>query len=110
MIFLTEGKNSGLMVILDAHSDQLDAFSVGSDYEGFTALIGQQEEFPLVSMRGFNVRPGLILTFYLNDYKKPSRRHVLFAKAFTIINVFFLCYYNGSRINPHRNNSKCPCK
>ncbi len=52
------GKNSGLMVILDAHSDQLDAFSVGSDFGGFTALIGQQEEFPMVSTRGFEVRPG----------------------------------------------------
>jgi hypothetical protein len=58
VIFLAIGKNSGLMVILDAHSDQLDAFSVGSDFGGFTALIGQQEEFPLVSTRGFEVTPG----------------------------------------------------
>ena len=58
ILFTLTGKNSGLMVYLDAHSDQLDAFSVGSDFGGFTALIGHQEEFPLVSVRGFDVRPG----------------------------------------------------
>ena len=52
------GKNMGLQLILDAHSDVLESFSVSRDFEGFTGLITDPGSFPLTDMRGFEVRTG----------------------------------------------------
>ena len=52
------GKNMGLQLILDAHSDVVESFSVSRDFEGFTGLITDPGSFPLTDMRGFEVRPG----------------------------------------------------
>ena len=41
------GINMGLSVTLDGHTDLLDSFSVDSNYNSFTAMIGSPRDFPL---------------------------------------------------------------
>jgi len=52
------GKNMGLKVVLDAHSDVLESLSISSDFEGFTGLVTNPESFPLTDIKGFEIRPG----------------------------------------------------
>ena len=52
------GKNMGLEIVLDAHSDVVESFSIGSDFEGFTGLITDPGSFPLTNLKGFEVKPG----------------------------------------------------
>ena len=52
------GQNKGLLVMLDAHSDLFSASSVGSDNEGFVALVHPSGSFPFTMLDGFKVQPG----------------------------------------------------
>ena len=52
------GRKMGLEVVLDAHSNLFESFSVGRDFEGFTGLITEPGSFPLTNQRGFEIRPG----------------------------------------------------
>ena len=52
------GINLGLEVVLDAHSNLLESFSVSQDFEGFTGLINEPDSFPLSKQRGFQIKPG----------------------------------------------------
>ena len=52
------GVNKGLTVILDAHSDQLAPGSVREDFEGFIAIIGSHDHYPLSELRNVRIRPG----------------------------------------------------
>ena len=63
------GKNKGLVVMLDAHSDQLSAGSIDSDFRGFTAFIGSRSNFPLMSQEGVEIRPG-----YTNEITLTSTK------------------------------------
>ncbi len=47
LVKLTTGINMGLSVMLDGHTDLLDSFSVDSNYNSFTAMIGSPRDFPL---------------------------------------------------------------
>ena len=38
--------------------DQIYEFSVSSDYQGFTAAVIPPEEFPMMGLSGFQVKPG----------------------------------------------------
>ena len=55
------GTNMGLTVVLDAHSDQLSEFSISSDFQGFTASIFAQGDFPLTHLNEFQIKPGYFL-------------------------------------------------
>ena len=52
------GKNMGLKVVLDAHSNVLESLSISRDFEGFTGLVTNPESFPLTDIKGFEIRPG----------------------------------------------------
>ena len=52
------GRNMGLQLILDAHSDSVESVSVASEFEGFTGLITNSESFPLTGLSGFGVKAG----------------------------------------------------
>ena len=52
------GRNMGLKLVLDAHSDVVEAFSISRDFEGLLALITEPGNFPLTNLRGFKVKPG----------------------------------------------------
>jgi len=52
------GRNKGLLLMLDAHSDLFAAGSVDSDYEGFSGLISSSQSFPYTAQEGFVIKPG----------------------------------------------------
>ena len=52
------GINKGLSFMLDAHTDLLSSSSVDRDFTGFTGLISAKGCFPLISQKGFQIRPG----------------------------------------------------
>ena len=52
------GNQLGLSLVLDSHMDQVDYFSVSSDFQGFTAAVIPPEEFPMMGLSGFQVKPG----------------------------------------------------
>jgi len=52
------GRNKGLFLMVDAHTDLLAAGSIDSDFDGFTAVIGPTGSFPMTGIEGFEIRPG----------------------------------------------------
>ena len=52
------GKNKGLFLMLDAHSNILTSGSVDNDLQGFVGLVHNRGSFPLVAKSGFQIRPG----------------------------------------------------
>ena len=52
------GSNKGLFLILDAHTDQFATTSVSNDFEGFTGLINPSGSFAIMSLEGFQIKPG----------------------------------------------------
>jgi hypothetical protein len=52
------GSNLGLKVVLDAHTNLVEATTVPSDFEGFTVVITSPGEFPLTYFKGINIKTG----------------------------------------------------
>jgi hypothetical protein len=52
------GRNKGLVLMLDAHSDWLAPGSMDGDFRGFTAFIESSGSFPLMSQEGLPIKPG----------------------------------------------------
>ena len=52
------GKAKGLTVILDAHTDLLTSSSVYDDVEGFYAVVGSKNQYPLTNYRSIFIKPG----------------------------------------------------
>ncbi len=52
----TSGRNKGLVVMLDAHSDFLEPGSRYEDFQGFRVIIAPSGSFPIVSLEGLPVR------------------------------------------------------
>jgi len=52
------GKNRGLTLIIDAHSDILSPSTVQDDFEGFMSIVNSRSMFPSLFEKGFVVRPG----------------------------------------------------
>ena len=52
------GKAKGLTVVLDAHSDLLTSSSVYDDVEGFYAVVGSKNQYPMTNHKSIFIRPG----------------------------------------------------
>ena len=52
------GRNKGLVLMLDAHTNLFAAGSVDSDYKGFIGLVSPSGSFPFTMQEGFEIRPG----------------------------------------------------
>jgi len=52
------GRGQGLFLMLDAHSNFLSRTTLHNDFDGFTGLIHSKESFPLMSFKGFQIKPG----------------------------------------------------
>ncbi len=100
------GINMGLTVMLDAHTDLLAEFSVSSDFKGFTAAVIPRSDFPLMSQRGFEIKPGHTNIVALTAIKidadekirdlKPDDRKCLFPEE-------------NSTMKLHKNYSQANC-
>jgi len=56
------GRNKGLFVMLDAHSDLFTTSSLEQDYTSFTGLISYRGSFPYMAQEGFEIRLGVHFT------------------------------------------------
>ena len=65
------GKSKGLTLILDAHSDTVASSSITEDVDGFFAIVGSPNEFPLTTIQSILIRPGH------NNLVAMQARHVL---------------------------------
>ncbi len=54
------GTMMGLIVVLDAHTDILMESSVRDDFDGFTVIVTQPSDFPLIYQQGFGIKTGNI--------------------------------------------------
>ena len=54
-----QGRNNGLVLMVDAHSDKLAPASVSDDYIGLTALISNPKQNPLQSSSRVLIKPGM---------------------------------------------------
>ena len=52
------GINLGLEVILDGHSDHVEALSIDTDFGGFNGIVTDPRSFPLTKIGGFNIKAG----------------------------------------------------
>ena len=52
------GRNKGLMLIVDGHSNKISAGTVKENFEGFITLVDDNDKFPLLSSTGLISRPG----------------------------------------------------
>jgi hypothetical protein len=52
------GRNKGLFLMVDAHTNLLTPGSIDSDFDGFTGVIGPTGSFPMMGIEGFEIRPG----------------------------------------------------
>ena len=52
------GKNSGLKIILDLHSNQASFGSITEDFNSFQVFIGGSSEFPSLKERNLQLEPG----------------------------------------------------
>ena len=61
------GRNKGLYVMLDAHSDMFAPTSMDQDYTSFTGLISNRGGFPFMAKEGFEIRPGIKFNNHFYD-------------------------------------------
>jgi hypothetical protein len=52
------GRNKGLYLMLDAHTELLSTASMESDYTSFKVLISSRSGFPLLAQEGFEIQMG----------------------------------------------------
>jgi hypothetical protein len=52
------GNKMGLTVVLDANTNQIDGYSVSTDFAGFTVMVLPPGEFPMSIFNEFHVKPG----------------------------------------------------
>lgn len=52
------GRDKGLTLILDAHTNLLAQSSVNSDFQGFLATVNSNNQFPMTSQKSAFIRPG----------------------------------------------------
>ena len=121
------GRNKGLVLMLDAHSDLLTPGSIDSDFRGFMGVIGSGGSFPLTRQEGFEIRPGYNNIVTLTGSKvvaddamiglKKTERNCLFPeensdlkihKNYTYLNCMFECsmYYAQKEVFK-KHNSTC---
>jgi len=53
------GRNRGLFLMLDAHTELLSTTSMDNDYTSFKGLISYRDGFPFMAQEGFEIRPGV---------------------------------------------------
>ena len=52
------GRNKGLMLIIDGHSNKVSSGTVSENVNGFLTLVGDKDSFPMLSLTSLIARPG----------------------------------------------------
>ena len=103
------GRNKGLTVVVDRHSNMLSASTVMDDFQGFVTVIDGNDKYPLTSSSSLIARPGYVTNmevsstqvFAENEIRdsSPKKRHCYFPDEFSLemhqvysqSNCFFEC-------------------
>ena len=85
----TSGRHKGLVILLDAHSDDLGPGSRDEDFHGFRAIIESSGSFPLIAQEGLSIRcqfhQNFMCSFYVQRF--PMRKK-------TVKSSSFLCFWD----------------
>ena len=52
------GRNKGLQLVLDAHTEKVSGGTIHSDFDGFYATISSKDQYPLTMKKSILIRPG----------------------------------------------------
>ena len=52
------GRNKGLQLVLDAHSEKVSGGTIEGDFDGFYVTIGPKDQYPLTMKKSILIRPG----------------------------------------------------
>ena len=99
------GRNKGLTLIIDGHSNKVSSGTVKENFDGFITLVEDNNKFPLLSLTHLIARPGYesnikVDAIMLQSHDeirryKPERRH---------------CYFPDEyQLKTHRNYSQFNC-
>ena len=132
------GRDEGLQLILDAHTDKISAGSISDNFRGFHVVIDGKERYPFTSKNGILIKSGqdndVIISatrFEANNNIKgvaASKRNCYFPdehplklyKVYTQANCLFQCKIdhvrelmsktNTSKISNSTNSRCVPCQ
>ena len=88
------GRDKGLTLVVDGHSDTLSTASVKDNFRGFVTVVDDNDKFPLVSLSSLIARPGFennievsAIHMLANDEikkYKPIQRHCYFPDEYEL--------------------------
>ena len=97
----------GLTLLLDAHSNKLGRSSVIDDFDGFVAMVGKRNSYPLIDQEPIIIRPGHV------NFVAISSRSIKSNDGIRDIDIEHRkCYFNDERldnltIHNHYTQSNC---
>ena len=53
------GRDKGLMLVLDSHTDRVSSSSISDNFRGFITVVDNNNDYPITERNGFLVRPGM---------------------------------------------------
>ncbi len=119
----SHGRNKGLELMLDAHSNLFAPGSVDTNFDGFMGLISSPSSFPLLIQQGFEIRAGQTNIVALTSTQieaqdslrdlNPKDRNCLFSDEITDMKIhrqysYFNCILECSMFYAlDKNNNSC---
>ena len=70
------GRNKGLTLIIDGHSNKVSAGTVKDDFDGFITLVEDNKRFPLLSLTKLISRPGYKSNIEVDAIKIESKTEI----------------------------------
>ena len=70
------GRNKGLMLIVDGHSNMQSSGTVKENFNGFVTLVDDRYKFPIVSVANMITRPGYESNIKVDAIKLEARREI----------------------------------
>ena len=70
------GRNKGLMLIVDGHSNMQSAGTVKDNFNGFLTLVDDNDKFPMVSVGNMMTRPGYENNIKVNAIHLKAREEI----------------------------------
>ena len=67
------GRNKGLKLIMDGHSNKVSAGTVKENFNGFITLVDDKDKFPLLSLTSLISRPGFETNIKVDAIKVESK-------------------------------------
>ena len=100
------GVSKGLSLVLDAHSDLLSSSSIGDNFQGFIAVVNENNQFPITTERSFLIKPGHDNMIAMGAAKVSAEPNI---KRYPAEKRY--CYFPDENIGHlHKSYSQANCK